>query len=300
MTALAPVRESGLTAVSRSPIQSLAYSPDSRLLASGDTQRQAKIWFQGQTIHEINLSSRQDKIRPTERIRSFVFSPLGDTLYVACGDTARAFNMTSGEMKWMFRPARSFGFLIVSPICLAVSTSGEVAMATDAGRISLWTSEGAMRSHFWDNDSPRHIAFLDEERVVGSDSFTLCSWKIEMGRKLTRKRLTERVYGFAAAPSAGLVAVRTIHAVEVWDMHADLLVATHPVPFGPPLIAISPDGKRIFFGGTSDIIAASLEDGGSASIQIQGASIRSLAVRPDGKELVAGCSDGSLRFWDLT
>src|SRR5690349_14701181 len=136
MAVLQSVRESALVHSSQSPVQSLAFTHDMGLTATGDTQRLVKVWYQGNVIYELNLASTQDKIRPTERIRGLVFSPTGDTLYVACGDTVKAYSMTNGEVRWMFRPARSFGFLIVSPIALSVSPAGELAVATDAGRLS--------------------------------------------------------------------------------------------------------------------------------------------------------------------
>jgi len=284
---------------SRSPIQTIAFSHDCRLMAVGDTQRNAKVYFDGVAIHEINLASRQDKIRPTERIRGLAFSPNGENLYAACGDLVRAFSMTTGEQKWQYRPARSFGFLIVSQITLAVSSTGDIAVATDAGRLSLWTPDGALRAHWWDNDSPRQLAFLDDETAVGTDSFSMCTWKMGMSRKLSRKRLHDRIYGFAAAPNAQRVCIRSIHGIEVWDLSADVMVAKHDVPFGPPLVAMSADGNKVFFGGTDELIALDVTQGSSNSFEIQEASIRSLALRPDGTAVVAGCSDGTVQTFRL-
>lgn len=300
MSALAVLRESELVPLSSSPIQSLAFTPDLRLMACGDTQRRVRVCFEGQVIHELNLSSKQDKIKPTERIRGLAFSAAGETLYTACGDVIRAISMTTGESRWVYRPARSFGFLVVSPIAIAFSAAGELAVATDAGRMSLFTAEGAMRSHWWDNDSPRHMAFLDDQRVVGCDSFSLCTWRMAAGKKVDRTRLPDRVYGFACAPSAGIVCLRTIHAVEVWDMAANAKIARFTVPVGPPLVAVSPDGKEVFFSGTDVLLRGCIADGQLTAFPVSGAELRSLTVRPDGKAVVAGCSDGTVRHWDLT
>jgi WD40 repeat protein len=300
MGALAISSESAIVSSSRAPVQSLAFTRDMSLMAVGDTQRNLRIWYRGQVIHDINLSSSYDKVKPTERIRSLAFSPNGDTLYVACGDKIRAYSMTTGEPRWEYQPARSFGFLIISPIALAVSPLGDLAVATDAGKISLWTSEGAMRAHWWDNDSPRHLAFLDEERIVGGDSFSLCTWKMDRSRKVTRRRLAERNYGFAIAPGVGRVCLRSIHSVAIWDMFTDVLVGNYPVPFGPPLVAITPDGKKLFYGGVNEILCSSVDTGEMSYFHVDGASVRSLAMQPDGKAVVAGCSDGSVRYWDIS
>jgi WD40 repeat protein len=83
-------------------------------------------------------------------------------------------------------------------------------------------------------------------------------------------------------------------------MFADVMVGEYAVPFGPPLVALSPDGKQVFFSGTSEIHCANIDDEHlTTSFHVDGASVRSLAMQPSGRAIVAGCSDGSVRYWDL-
>lgn len=299
MRSLATLTESLVLRAHDAPVQTVSFGPSRSLMATGDTQRTAKVWHRGEAAKIFNLTCKQDKIRPTERIRGLGFSPDGTVLYAASGDAFNAFNLDSGAVRWSYRPPRSFGFLVVSPIALAVSASGEIAVATDAGRISVWTAAGALKAHWGDNDSPRLMAFTSDDRVVGTDSFSLASWKSSTGRKIGRKRLRERAFGFAATPDGSRVCLRSIHDVEVWDSEGQELLDRYPVPFGSPLVAISPDGERIAFSGVSEIEVRTIGGTAPQRLDVTGASVRALKFLPEGDGLAAGCSDGTVRFWNF-
>jgi WD40 repeat protein len=207
--------------------------------------------------------------------------------------------MTSGVARWSYRPPRSFGFLIVSPIALAVSKAGDVAIATDAGRMSVWTSEGALKSHWWDNDSPRLLSFANGEGLLGTDSFTLASWKAATGRKQHRQKLRERAFGFAATPDGARACIRTIHHVELIDTGSNEVLESYPLEFGPPLVTISSGGDIVAFSGLNDITVRRVGTDHVHRLQVTGAYVRSLKLSPDGRSVAAGCSDGTLRFWNL-
>lgn len=296
---LASLKESFVLEAHSAPIQSIAFGPDPELYSTGDVLRTAKIWHRGNLVRELNLTSRHDKIRPTERIRGLQFSPDGSTLYTACGDSFRANEVISGDIRWSYRPPRSFGFLIVSPIAVGVSQSGEVAIATDAGRLSVWTAAGALKSHWSDNDSPRQLAFVGEDHLIGTDSFSFSCWRASTGRKQNRERLKERAFGFASTPSGDRYVLRTIHEVSVHDFANVEVIDRYPLDFGPPLVAISEDGTRVAYSGVNDIYIRAVGSDAHLRLPILSASARSLRFLPGGKGVVAGCSDGSLRFWDI-
>lgn len=299
MGALARVVESDILPGHYSPVQSIAFGSDPDLIATGDTQRRAKVWYRGDLQFEINLSSRWDKVKPTERIRGLAFSPGGETLYTACGDQFRAHGMTTGEVRWAYQPARSFGFLIISPIALSVARTGEIAMATDMGRLSIWTPDGAMKAHWSDNDNPRYLAFVDGERVIGTDSFSLCTWNSTLGRKQSRLRLAERAYAFVATPDGRRVCLRSLHAVELLDGVTQEVLETYPLDFGPPLVSISDDGARVAVAGLNEVRVYDVGTPKPTRLGISTASPRSLKLSPNGHQLATGCSDGTVRFWDL-
>lgn len=299
MGSIAKLSESLVLQAHDAPVQTVSFGPTRGLMATGDVLRTAKVWHRGQAARIYQLTSNHDKIRPTERIRGLSFSPDGHILYTAAGDRFIAHDLDSGEERWSYSPPRSFGFLIVSPIALSVSDSGEIAVATDAGRISVWTPAGALKAHWGDNDSPRLLSFASGERVLGTDSFSFCSWKSSTGRKLDRRRLPERAFGFAATADGCRVCLRSIHDVEVWDLEAQVMLDRYPVPFGSPLVALSPDGERFAFSGVSEIEVRTVGGAGPQRLEVSGGSIRALRFLPEGDGLAAGCSDGTVRFWNF-
>ena len=299
MGALATLPETQIVPAHTAPIQSIAFASNPELYATGDTQRNVKVWHRGNILFQLNLSSRYDKVKPTERIRGLAFSPTGETLYTACGDQLRAYSMTTGEVRWAYQPPRHFGFLIISPIALSVAASGDVAIATDAGKMSVWTSEGAMKSHWWDNDNPRHIAFVNDDRIIGTDSFSVCTWKSALGRKQDKRRLVERAYGFASTSDGSRFCLRSIRAVELFDTESLELVEKYPIDFGPPLVSISNDGAKVAVGGLNDVYIYDVGRDNSQRLHIGSAAPRSLKISPNGHQIAVGCSDGTLRFWDL-
>lgn len=280
------------------PIQSLAFGPAGRM-ATGDVNRTVRLWRGEIPFATLDLRTRQEKIRPTERIRGLSFSPDGKAIFAACGDLMRAFDSDSGAELWAYRPPRSWGFLIVSPISITVSAEGDVAMATDAGRLSVWTANGAMKSHWSDNDSPRVVAFADNDRLVGTDSFSLCVWRASTGRKIAKRKLDERVYGMAVSPDGRHAVVRTIHGVEAIDTETLETVDRYPTGLGLPLLAFSPDGKRLAICDNVRIGLYEVGDGPIATLEATECRLRSMRFTPDGHSVVAGCSDGALRTWDL-
>ncbi len=299
MGALATLSESQIVPAHTAPIQSIAFAATPDLYATGDTQRHVRVWHRGSILFDINLSSAYDKVKPTERIRGLAFSPAGETLYTACGDELRAYSMTTGEARWSYKPPRYFGFLIISPMALSVAASGDIAMATDSGRMSVWTPEGAMKSHWWDNDNPRHLAFVDGERIIGTDSFTVCTWKSTIGRKQDKRRLEERAYGFAATPDGKRICLRSIHSVQVLDYESQDLIEIYPLDFGPPLVSISNDGTRVAVGGLTDIYVYTIGRQNTQRLHLGSVAPRSLRISPGGNSVAVGCADGTLRFWDL-
>ena len=281
------------------PVQSLAFGPGGRM-ATGDVNRVVRLWRGEIPFATLDLKSGQDKIRPTERVRGLSFSPDGETLFAACGDLMRAFDSDSGEERWAYRPPRNWGFLIVSPISLSVSNEGDVALATDGGRLSVWTSNGAMKAHWSDNDSPRLLAFADSDRLVGTDSFSLCVWRASTGRKIAKRRLGERAFGMAVSPDGRIAALRTIHGVEAVDLETMETIGQYPVGLGLPLVAFSNDGKRLALGENERVALHEFGNGQIASLDAGESRVRSMKFAPDDASVVAGCSDGALRIWDLT
>jgi WD40 repeat protein len=286
------------------PVQTLAFAPDGAHLATGDTSMQIRIWRERDLVLSLNVHEDWDKVRPTERIRGAAFSRTGDRLFVAAGQNLMAYDLmtagTTGLPEWKYIAPRHFGFLIVSPLTIAVSKLDFVAAAFDNGSIGVWPTNGAGRRVWHDNSAPRLMAFLaDGQRLAGTDSFSVSVWDTSLGIRLARRKFQDRIYGFAASPVADIVAVRTLESISVLRLEDGATLGETSAGVGLPLLAFSPNGNLIAAGARHEIKFLNLEAGERSKIVVRDAKITSLAFSPDGGRIAAGCSDGSVRLWDV-
>ncbi len=287
---LAPFRP-----VDTAGINHVAFSPDSRLMAQSDTSMRLSVMRDGTEVFSLKLSTKDDKIRPTERIRGLSFSHDGSLLFVAAGDRLHAFDVSKGIRAWSYRAPRSFGFLIISPIAVA-SSLGLVASAFDNGTLGVWTEAGSLKSLWHDNDSPRYIGFLpDGDRLVGSDSFSVRTWNVATRKKEARFRLPQRVYSLAASPSVPVVAFRTLHDLILFDCDELRILHTLPVGSGLPLAALHPCEALVAVGDRHGFNLVDFSGALKERHTINDCRLLSLAFKPDGSAVVAGCSDRSVR-----
>ena len=300
MDALAPTLPTLAIAAHGCPVQSIAFNNTGQLLATGDTSRHLRAWFNSRPFFEADVRTRIENVKSIDRIRGVAFAPDARRLYVASGDTLRAFDLLRREEIWRFTPPRSFGFLIVSPVAVTVSPAGNVVACTDAGVVYVLDSDGRRLGRWSDNEAPRQMSFTPSGLdLVGVDGFSVSVWDTYSGRKLRRMRSRERIFGMALASIPGTIAVRTLHQVELKQL--DTLETFHQMvaPTGLPLMAFSPDGSMLALGGKEEVL---LYRNGAQYPEIlptPGARVLSLTFHPAGSFFAAGCSDGIVRFWDV-
>lgn len=270
------------------------------MLVTGDTERYLRAWFRSQLIFEADVRSVSDDVRAMDRLRAVEFSADAKKLYVATGDTIRAFDLISRMEVWRHIPKRSFGFLIVSPVAAAVSPSGNLLVATDFGHVNILDANGRSLTRWYHNDAPRYFSFLlNGTEIVGADGFSVSVFEAYSGRRLRWVRTRERIYGMAYAPFQGIVAVRNLHYLELLDVETLMTLERIPAPTGLPLVAFSPNGGLLAAGGKEEVMLIDMNTKKSELLPVIGARVLTLTFHPGGSTLAAGCSDGVVRFWDV-
>lgn len=301
MSALAVFGPAWSIAVHEQPVQSIAFNPNGRLIATGDVTRHLKAWHRNQPFFETDLSRAADKPRNSDRLRSVAFSPNGRLLYVVCGDRLRAFDILQRIETWTFQPRRLFGLLAVSPVALAISPAGNVITATDHGHVVAFDPNGRRIARWADNEAPRHAAFMsDGTSIVGVDGFTLCVWDAYSGVKRQRIKLNERIFGLAHAALADVIAVRTLHTIDLYSARTMEKTLEILAPTGLPAVALTQEGSIMALAGRDEIHLMRLSDESTTTLALPQGRVLSLAFSPDGSFLAAGCSDGVVRCWDLS
>jgi WD40 repeat protein len=284
----------------RHGINHVVYAHEGGRLATSDVRMNVAVYEGEQRIFSQSYESISQKIRPTDRVRGLQFSPDDSTLYVAAGDTVHAVLVSTGEEVWSYTAPRSWGFLIVSPIALAVAPNGDVAAAFDNGSIAVWDQHGSIRALWHDNDSPRSLFFLkDGSLIAGTDSFSLCAWDVASRQKVFKRRLHDRVFGMAASAFATIVATRTLRTATLWDFDSGAELMSIPVGSGLPLVEFHPKKQLVAFGSRDAVEVVDFEGLPVARYTVDGVRVVSMAFSPDGKELTVGCSDDELRRFPL-
>ncbi len=281
------------------PVQTLAFNKNGKVLATGDTMRIVRAWMNSVPVLEANVQSRNLKGWSTDRIRGIAFANDGARMYVISGDTLRAFDLLERSEVWRYQPPRSFGFLVTSPVAVAVSPSGNVITVSDAGLVAVLDDDGNILRLWSDNEAPRHLAFTgDGLELAGADGFSVSVWEPYTGRRVRSSRTKERIFGMALDPLRGIIAARTLHNILLIEVKSLDILDRLPAPSGLPLIAFSPDGSQLALGGREEVLLLDTTTRKCIVLPVQGARVVSIAFDPMGTRLTAGCSDGQVRFWN--
>ena len=281
-------------------INRIALSKDGLRQATSDVDMNVVVIEGGITIFSGNFSSINEKIKPTERIRGLAFSPDGTHLYVAAGDAVWSIRLQDGKIDWSYVAPRSFGFLIISPISLDVSDQGDIAAAFDNGSVVVWSSFGAIKSMWQDNDSPRVLKFAPGgHEIIGTDSFSLCVWNVAARRCSLKIGMPGRVYGMDVHPSGTTVAVRTLQQVHVLDLSSKQVIYSIPVEPGSPIVALHPIQPWVACGEGHIISISDFLGNSVLKHELHATSGLCLSFHPSGDQLLVGCTEREVAVIEL-
>ncbi len=289
-----------LTETTRRAINHIAFSRDGSRIALGHVGMSVEVREGVNVLYRAEFFSRNEKVRPTQRIRGVAFSPEGRVLYVAAGEKVHAVDLEGGQRLWSYVAPRSFGFLIISPISLSVSKEGDVAIAFDNGTFGLWSPDGRRGPVWRENESPRFLQVLPGgDRIVGSDTFSLCVWDIHSKKRLTKIALPERVYALSAAANGTDVATRGLQATQVWNLEQSRQIGSAFNGLGLPVVQLHPTERVMALGDGNGISVVETTGRFLERYETGEAAVLCAAFSPDGSRLLAGAADGRLWSWDF-
>jgi WD40 repeat protein len=289
--------------VAASPVVSVEFSPDGKMLAARGYQK-VRLIDSGSGNPLATLSGHADYVR------SLAFGPDGKMLAAAGGPPQHG-----GEIKiWDVYSHQLRKTLLGHEDCIdsvAWSPDGKLLASGSYDKgVKLWdaTTGQAVKTLREHTDTVLAVTFSPHGEYVasGSQDRSIKVWDVASGRRLYNFRdAGDGLTNIAFSPSGNRIAVvnydKTVHVWPVGEsggrpLHSsiadqDCVLALAWTPDGKTLITSSADGSIRFRD------AATLHPVGVIGYQPEW--VDALSISPDGRRLAAGCYNGTLSLYDV-
>jgi len=280
-------------------ISAVAFSPDGKHIAIGDSKGVLQVW---------NLETEQAVIfcsNHADWIWSIAFNPDGNVIASGSGDhTVRLWSSISGKCLLTLSGHTDWVWSV------AFSPDGNtVASSSGDSTIKLWSvASGSCFSTLNGHKAGvRDIAFNPKGSLLASGSAdrTVKIWSAASGECImTMTGHSDRVRSVDFSPDGKTVASGSgDQTVKTWSVSSGECISTF---LGHSdwvwSIAFSPDGTIIASGGVDQTIRLRSIDSGDETFTLSGHSnwVRSIDFSPDGKVLASGSADQTVRLWSVS
>jgi WD40 repeat protein len=280
-------------------VNSVAFSPDGRLLASGSNDTTIKLWDVATGREVRTLTGHMLEVT------SVAFSPDGRLLASgSCDYTIKLWEVASGRE---VRTLTGHGGSVRS---VAFSPDGRLlASGADDGKIKLWevaTGREVRTLGTWWTLWVDSVAFSPDGRLLASASGTeIRLWEVASGSLVrTLEGHTDPVRSVAFSPDGRLLASGSAdETIKLWEVATGREVRTlmgHTDWVRS--VAFSPNGKLLASGSGDKTIKLWEVATGREVRTLEGHTlvVTSVAFSPDGRLLASGSFDWTIKLWDIS
>jgi tricorn protease-like protein len=288
-----------------SAVYAVAFSPDGRLLASGNADGSIHFWDTS-TGKERRAFHAHDQV-----VKAIAFT--GDSRQLVSGGldrTVRLWDVATGQELRRFGPC-SGGVvrLALSPDCRFLAAAELLTVVhlweVDTGRqIDAYRVPGSLSLLTYSPDGSMLLAGGSDSHIHVLQSKESSAYQV-LEPHNTEDR-TGTFWSAAFTPDGKQVSGgRNDGRIFVWDAHTgkERRHSQGP-PFRPFAVVCSPDGRMLAFGCTDGTVRlweiASAQQRGQLVGHAHDEWVYSVAFSPDGRLLASGSGDRLVLVWDLT
>ncbi|WP_044210258.1 WD40 domain-containing protein [Coleofasciculus chthonoplastes] len=280
-----------------SSVNSVSFSPDGKILASGSEDKTIKLWNL-ETGEAIATLDEHDS-----SVISVSFSPDGKTLASGSEDkTIKLWNLETGEAIATLDEHDSW----VNSV--SFSPDGKtLASGSEDKTIKLWNLEtGEAIATLDEHDSSViSVSFSPDGKTLasGSGDNTIKLWNLETGKAIsTLTGHDSGVISVSFSPDGKTLASGSgDNTIKLWNLETGEVIATLTrYNLWVNSVSFSPDGKTLAFGSDDNTIKLwNLETGEVIATLIgHNSGVISVNFSPDGKILASGSGDNTIKLWN--
>ena len=275
-------------------IRGLAFSPDSRTLASGATDKKIILW-------DVASGKSTTTYNAADTVAGLAYRPDGKTLAAAVtglGSQLELWDLAAAT-KTVCDTTKNTG-LVES---VAYSPDGKwLACAGQALPIIVRdAADGKVVATLGSKDAYVHaLAFgADNNTLAAAGRNQIQLWDVQNAKVAATLPTTSDVISLAFSPDGKTLAggSNTVLLCDVASQKITVLPADPHVYYG---IAFGPDGETVASGADNSVVQLwDVASGKSTATLKTTALVHPVAISPDGKLLAAGLVDHTIMLWDM-
>ena len=292
-----------------SEVDSVAFSLNGTLLASGARDGTVKLWS---VETHTNIATLEGH---TDIVWSVSFSPNG--MLLASGAWDGTVKLWDVETHQNIATLEGHANLVTS---VAFSPDGTtVASGAADGIVKLWAVETHQNTAtFGGHDASilekygggwfTPVSFLDGTTLAAGAGDSIKLWAVETHQNIaTLGKDLEDVFSVSFSPDGATLASGLLDGIKLWDVATRTNSATFPIVstehlFPPSIfLSFSPDGTLLASTLYADVVLWHVETGTKINTLLGHTDfVRSVSFSPDGSLLASGALDGTVRLWPLS
>ncbi len=278
-----------------SVVNSLAFRPDGKHLASASWDRTVKVWDPTTGQEFLHLAGHDGEAR------CVAYSPDGKRLVSGGGREVRVWDTATGQ------PLHVLAGHTEPVWCVAWSPDGRHIASGGIDRtVRVWDAQTGRPAHILAGHTGvvASLAFAPDGRLFsGSHDHTVRGWDVDTGKQTLHLGTGIVVSAVAVSPDGRRLAWGGGgSAVTLWDIpHNERVISLQGHSSGVNGISFSPDGQRLASAATDWTVRVwDLTTGRQAfALGTTTVCARCAVFSPDGRRL-AGSDDRVAKVWDVT